>query len=246
MSLPRKIIAIGAVVIVALVGAGVWWFLRDDAPAEASLATAVESVEEGTATTEASETTDDGASAVAGTWTVDTETGDFTYESATGTFAGFRIDEELAAIGSTTAVGRTDAVSGEVTIEGTTVTAASFEVDLTTITTETSMRDRVVQDALETEAFPSATFALTEPVELGEAAATGEAIEVVVAGELTIHGVTRPAEIAVEAQLVEGTVVLVATTEVTFADHDVEVPSSPAVLSVDDHGVLEAQILLVR
>jgi polyisoprenoid-binding protein YceI len=246
MSFARKIIASAVLVVVLLVGAGVWWFLRDDAPAEASLATAVESVQEEAATTD--ETTADGTAAdddIAGTWTVDTETGDFSYESATGTFAGFRIAEELSSIGSTTAVGRTDAVTGEATIEGTTLTAAAFEVDLTTITTETSMRDDKVQEALETDAFPTATFTLTDPVDLGSAA-DGEAIEVTATGELTVHGVTRPVELAIEAQLVDGTVVLVASTEVTFSDYDVEVPSSPAVISVDDHGTLEAQILLVR
>lgn len=241
MSIPRTI-TVGLVLVVALLGAGAWWFLRDDAPAEADLATAVESVQDEAG----SSSTTAGDEGVAGTWTVDTETGDFTYESATGTFAGFRIEEELSGIGSTTAVGRTDAVSGEATIEGTTLTAADFEVDLTTITTETSMRDDKVQEALETGEFPTATFTLAEPVELGAAAADGEPIEVTATGDLTVHGVTRPVDLAIEAQLVDGTVVLVATTELTFSDFDVEVPSSPAVLSVDDHGVLEAQILLVR
>lgn len=245
MSLPRKIV-VALVLVVALLGAGVWWFLRDDAPAEADLATAVESVEDAPSDGGASSTSAASGTDITGTWTVDSETGDFSYESATGTFAGFRIDEELSGIGSTTAVGRTDAVTGEATIEGTTLTAATFEVDLTTITTETSMRDDKVQEALETDAFPTATFALTEPVDLGAAAAEGAAIEVAAAGELTVHGVTQPVDLAIEAQLVDGTVVLVATTDLTFADFDVEVPSSPAVLSVDDHGTLEAQILLVR
>lgn len=243
MSRIRKIVVSVVLVAALLVGAGVWWFLRDDAPAEADLATAVESVQ---GSDDSSSTTAASADGIAGTWTVDTETGDFSYESATGTFAGFRIAEELASVGSTTAVGRTDAVSGEVTIDGTTLTAAAFEVDLTTVTTETSRRDDEVQGALETEEFPTATFALTEPVELGEAAASGEAIEVTAAGELTIHGETQPVELAVEAQLVDGTIVLVASTDVTFSDHGVDVPSSPIVLSVDDHGTLDAQILLVR
>ena len=56
-------------------------------------------------------------SAIAGTWTVDTSVGEFSYEDSTGTFVGFRVDEELAGLGSTTAVGRTPAVSGTVTIE---------------------------------------------------------------------------------------------------------------------------------
>src|ERR671910_912525 len=120
------------VAVMALVGAGaggVWWFLEDDAPAEVSLDAAVESVAgadsdsvDGSATG-----TVDG---IEGSWVVDTETGEFDFESATGTFAGFRIQEELAAIGSTTAVGRTGDVTGSITIEGSALTAASFAVEL--------------------------------------------------------------------------------------------------------------------
>lgn len=246
MTTTRKLLATAVLLVVLVVGAGVWWFLRDDAPAEASLGTAVEAVQEEAAADGGSTTTAPTGEGIEGTWTVDTETGDFSYEEATGTFAGFRIAEELSSIGQTTAVGRTGDVSGEATIEGTTLTAASFDVDLTTITTETSMRDDKVQSALDTGGFPTATFALTDPIDLGATAETGDPITVTVAGELTIHGVTQAVEVEVEAQLVDGTIVLVATTEVTFSDFDVEVPSSPAVVSVDDHGTVEAQILLVR
>jgi polyisoprenoid-binding protein YceI len=246
MSKPVKFI-LAAVLVVALVGgAGIWWFLRDDAPSEVSLETATESVADQTTTT-AGDGTEVGTEVdIEGTWTVDTETGEFTYEDATGTFAGFRIEEELNSIGATTAVGRTDAVTGEVTIEGTALTAATFEVDLSTITTETSRRDDEVQDALETDEFPTATFTLTDPVELGETAADGEPISVTATGDLTIHGETRPVELAIEAQLLNGTIVLVANTELTFSDYGVEVPTGGPVVSVEDDGILEAQILLIR
>jgi len=46
------------------------------------------------------------------TWAVDTTVGEFSYEDSTGTFVGFRVDEELSGLGSTTAVGRTPDVSG--------------------------------------------------------------------------------------------------------------------------------------
>ena len=242
MTTTRKLIAAAALVVVLLIGGGAYWFLRDDAPAGAALETAVESVQEG----DSPSSGDGSTTGIEGTWTVDTETGDFTYEEATGTFAGFRIQEELSSIGATTAVGRTDAVTGEATIEGTTLASATFEVDLTTITTETSRRDDKVQEALETDQFPSASFTLTEPVDLGEAAASGTSISVTATGDLTLHGETREVELAIDAQLVDGTIVLVAKTELTFSDFGVEVPTSPAVVSVDDHGVLEAQILLVR
>lgn len=251
-----KILLVATVVVVALGAAGIWWFLRDDAPAAVNLETAVESVED-TAASESTAATDGvsststaeatpSAAGVEGTWTVDTETGEFDYESATGTFAGFRIQEELASIGSTTAVGRTGDVTGSITIEGDTLTAAEFTVDMTTITTNESRRDDNVQGALETDQFPTATFVLTEPVALGAAAATGEAVSVSAVGDLTVHGVTQQATFALEAQLVGDTIVVVGSTEIVFSDYGVDTPSAPVVLSVEDHGVVEMQLLLVQ
>src|SRR5688572_16799121 len=106
-------VLIAAVVAVVVIGGGLWWFLRDDAPDEVDLDTAVGQVDEAP-----DDTAGDGtASGIEGTWTVDTETGEFDFESATGTFAGFRIDEEIAGVGATTAVGRTGEVAGTFTIE---------------------------------------------------------------------------------------------------------------------------------
>lgn len=236
-----------AVVIVVLGAAGVFWFLRDDSPDEVSLDAAVGQVSDATTTTAAGDTATTAAdSGISGTWTVDTETGEFDYESATGTFAGFRIEEELASIGATEAVGRTGDVSGSVVIDGTTVTSADIEVDMTTITTNESRRDGRVQSALETDQFPTSTFSLTEPIDLGDGAESGEAVSVTATGDLTIHGVTKSVQIPLEAQLVDGTVVIVGSTEVRFSDYDVEVPSAPVVVSVSDVGTLELQLLLTR
>lgn len=238
---------VGAVVVVALVGVGAYLFLRDDAPEEVSLDAATESLDQGSSTTDG----DDGGSTgvdvgVSGSWGVDTETGEFDFESASGTFAGIRIEEELANIGSTTAVGRTGEVTGTVEIDGTTVTAAELEVDMTTITTNESRRDDKVQQALETGEFPTATFSLTEPIDLGEDAASGEPVRVTATGDLTIHGVTRQVEIPLEAQLEGDTIVVVGSVEIAFSDYGVEVPSAPIVLSVADVGTMELQLLLTR
>jgi polyisoprenoid-binding protein YceI len=267
MKTPLKIALIALVLLVAAAGVGLWWFFKDDAPAPVSLGAAVESVTDSTAAPTTSEATSDSTATsttapaadsaattadaetdggVTGTWVVDTETGDFDYESATGTFAGFRIEEELASIGSTTAVGRTGDVTGSMVIDGSTVTEASFDIDLSTITTNESRRDDNVQRALETGQFPTATFTLVEPIELGDAAASGEAVSVTAVGDLTIHGVTQRVEFAIEAQLVQDTVVVVGSLDVTFSDYGVEVPDSQIVLSVEDHGILEIQLLLTQ
>ena len=213
----------------------------------AQVSTTTEAADTGdTGSGEGSSTTEVAADGFEGEWTVATETGEFDYESATGSFVGFRIDEELAGVGATEAVGRTGDVSGGITIEGTTVTAGSFDVDLTTITTNESRRDDRVQSALATDQFPTATFELTGPIELGAGAADGETVTATAVGDLTIKGTTQSIEMPIEAKLVEGTVVLVGSTEITFADFGVEVPSAPIVLSVADVGTLELQLLLVR
>lgn len=247
----KTITAVGVAVValLVLVGGGIFWFLRDDAPDEVNLDTAAQGVTTTTAD-ESTTTTAGGGTAtpdgIDGTWSVDTSTGAFDYESATGTFVGFRISEELASIGSTEAVGRTNAVSGSMTISGTTVTDASFTVDMTQITTNESRRDNRVQSALNTQQNPNATFTLTEPIELGADAASGAEVTATAKGDLTINGVTKAVEFPLQAKLVDGTVVVVGSLDVTFSDFGVEVPSAPVVLSVDDHGALELQLLLTR
>lgn len=242
-----------ALVAVAAVGGGlIYWFLRDDAPAEVSLEAATAGATSGTgddtATTGGSGASDGAASDgdLSGAWVVDTETGEFDYESATGTFAGFRIEEELSGIGSTTAVGRTGAVDGAITVEGTSVTSAEFQIDLSAITTNDSRRDDQVARALEVDQFPTATFVLSEPIDVGDAGTTGEPVQATAVGDLTIHGVTQSIEMPIEAQLVDGTVVVVGSTEIVFADYGVEVPTAPIVVSVEDTGIIELQLLLTR
>ncbi len=183
---------------------------------------------------------------VSGLWTVDTSIGEFSYEDSTGTFVGFRVDEELASIGSTTAVGRTPVVTGSITIDGETVTAVTVEADMSAITTNDSRRDRPVQSALNTAGFPTAVFTLTEPIDLGPDPDSGNPISTTAVGELTVKGITQPVQIALEAQLVDDTVVVVGSTEIVFADYDVSVPRVPIVLSAEDHGIVELQLFFAR
>ena len=239
----RNALIVGAVVVVALIAGGVFWYVSRDSPDEVDLATATEQVRERTSTTAPTgETAPEG---VEGSWTVDTESGEFDYESATGSFVGFRVEEQLVNVGAATAVGRTGELTGTLTIDGTSVTEASFEVDMTTITTNESRRDRRVQEALHTDQHPTATFELTEPIELGDAASNGT-FAADATGELTVNGTTKPLTIPIEAELVDDTIVVVGSTVVVFSDFGVEVPSAPVVVSAEDRGTLELQLLFVR
>ncbi len=186
------------------------------------------------------------AQGVDGNWAVDTSVGEFNFENSTGTFVGFRVHEQLSGIGSTTAVGRTPAVSGTITIDGTKLTAANITADMTALTTNNSRRDRPAREALGTSQFPTATFVLTSPVDLGDAATTGAKTAVTATGDLTVHGVTKSVQIPLEAQLTGDTIVVVGSLDVAFSDFGVSAPTAPIVLSVDDHGQMELQLFFHR
>ncbi len=231
--------AIGLGLVVALVAGGLLWFFAGDAPAEVDLTETVSAV----STPSAVETTD----GIDGGWSVDTNVGEFTVtDETTATFAGFRVEEVLESIGSTTAIGRTPTVSGSIEIEGSTLNSAEIVVDMTSIVSDQARREDAIQRALGTGANPEATFVLTEPVELGEAAASGEMVEVIATGELTLNGVTNTVAMPLQAQLVDGAILITGSTEILFADYGVTAPSAPVVVSVEDNGILEFQLWFAR
>lgn len=231
---------VAAVVIVAVGGAV--WFLSGDTPAEVDLEATAAAVTDGAAEPAAASPSD-----IGGTWSVDTSVGDFTLdELTTATFVGFRVDEVLASIGSTTAVGRSPEVAGTITIDGTTLVDAEITADLTAIVSDESRREDSIQDALNTSTTPMASFVLTEPVELGNGAAAGDLVEVTATGDLTINGITNEVAIDLSAQSIDGMVLVTGTTDVVFADYDVQTPTSRIVVSAEDEGIVEIQLWFSR
>jgi polyisoprenoid-binding protein YceI len=239
------LIAIGIIVVLALTGgAALVWYLNQPVPEEVSIEGAVEDASTtlpGATTQSATET-----NGLDGSWSIDTSIGEFSFEDATSSFVGFRIDEELATVGATTAVGRTPAVGGSFALNGAVITETAIEADMTEIVTNASRRDQAVQRALDTATFPTATFTLTLPMDLGAIPAENEPVSATAVGDLTIKGVKQPIEILLEAQLVGDLIVVVGAVEVTFADWGIEVPTAPIVASVEDHGILELQLFFTR
>ena len=212
------------------------WRVISNAPDEVSLDAAVASLE-------TSEVVGQDLS-TEGTWVIDSDSGSFTFEEASGSFVGFRIKEELARIGKITAVGRTGEVDGELRIGAGELQSVSVSADLSTLITNDSRRDRAARNALNVSENPIASFSMDKPVALS--ATDGSVVSLKVKGELLINGIGREAEFDLQAQLVGETVVVVGSTEVVFADYDVEVPSAVIVVSAEDHGVVEFQLLFVR
>lgn len=165
--------------------------------------------------------------------------------SGSETFVGYRIGEELATIGTTEAVGRTSSVTGKVAINGSIVESATIEANMMDLTSDDSRRDDTLQNrGLETATYPTATFVLTQPIDLGSELTDGAIYSVVAVGDLTLHGVTQPVEIQMEAQYTGGALVIVGSLEIQLADYNITAPTTRIALAVDDHGTMEMQLIL--
>jgi polyisoprenoid-binding protein YceI len=144
-------------------------------------------------------------------------------------------------------VGRTSVIDATLTFAGTSITAVSVDVDMTTLDSGRSRRDGALETrGLETNTFPTATFVLAEPIDLGTVPADGETISAAAVGDLTLHGVANQVTLNLEGSLVDGTMVVVGMIDVTLTDYDIEAPTGFSILSIADTGSLEVQLAFVR
>ena len=189
----------------------------------------------------------DAPAGLAGVWSVQVaeDAGDLQGEP-TVSFAGFRVDEVLSSIGEFTAVGRTADVSGSIELTDTALVAATVQVSMSTLRTDNGSRDSQVRRALNTNGFPMAVFTLAEPVELPAGMADGEAFSGPAEGDLTIKGVTNRVTFDLQAQLVGDIIVAVGSSDVVLSDYGVTAPTAPIVVSVEDHGIMEFQLIFTR
>lgn len=242
----RSRLIVGTVVLILVIGIGGYviydQILRGDTVAALALPTASAT----TGATGATASSATGAASfdgtVAGTWNV-----------TTGSQAGYRVREQLANLpAQSDAVGRTDKVTGTITIDGdgatAKLTAASLEVDMTSITSDKSMRDnRLRSDGLQTDAFPTATFKLTQPVAIPAAAIAGTASDVTLAGDLTIHGVTKSVQIPAQVQLTGSAVQVAGSISFPLSDYGIVAPNiGGIVVSVADNGAMEFLVAFAK
>jgi polyisoprenoid-binding protein YceI len=168
-----------------------------------------------------------------------------TWRVASGSVVGYRVKEVLFGQ-SNEAVGRTGAVTGTVTVGGTTVRTATFTVDMTTVASDQDRRDAQFDGrVMETATYPTATFTLTQPLSLGSIPADGATRSVRARGNLTLHGVTRAVVFTLTARHTGSAVQVAGSIPVTFADWGIPNPSFGPV-STEDHGVLEFALNLAH
>jgi polyisoprenoid-binding protein YceI len=186
-----------------------------------------------------------GSSDFAGAWSLDTESGSLTDGSST--FAGYRVQEQLSTLGTHDAVGRTQQVEGSMTLTDSQVTALDISVDMTTLASDDERRDgQLGERGLETDAFPTATFSLTEPIDIPKPPQIGETIDATATGDLTVHGVTKQVSVPVKARWNGNEIEIAGSVDINIADYQIEKPVGFIVLSIADTGTIEFHLLFTR
>lgn len=238
------IAATGLVLAFAAAGAiaAGWWFLiREDAGLATSPPEIPEGLVDATATASSTEGSTNGSS-------TDSDVLTFRINSSLSEAAYF-VDEELASVGiPSTAKGATSEISGTfyVTGEGAAFSpdaASSFTVDLRNLTSDKPMRDRRVQEALATSAYPTATFRVTSVTGYDPSIPEGGQQNLQLIGILDLHGVQEEVTWEVEAFRQGNVISALATLKISFADFNITPPTFAGLVSIDDRATLQVQLI---
>jgi polyisoprenoid-binding protein YceI len=244
-------LAVGAVALL-VVGWFVYEIIDTDAPdavsTDAALAQLQTEADESGESTEAAidaAAADNSIGSVEATWVVDDEFGEFGFDNASGSFAGFRVEKAFFSGQGATAVGRTGGVSGEVVIGSGELTSATITVDMAQMVSDERARESAINDAIKVSEHPTGSFVVADAVALDtDALADGTTVTVDVTGALTIAGATNQVTIPIEATIVDGGLgLIVGSIELVWADYGVETPTS-SVADVADDGILEFQLIV--
>ena len=180
-----------------------------------------------------------------GAWQVNDSLG--SYSDFSSSWLGYRVQEQFIGVGGHTAVGRTPKVTGTMTLKGSTVTSASITGDLTALTSDAPQRDGELGDsAIESSTFPTATFVLTNPIDLGSLPSDATSVTVTASGRFTLHGVTRDVQVSLQALRKGGVIAVSGSLPVVFSDYGFKGPTVLNFVTVNDHGTMELHLLFTH
>ena len=171
---------------------------------------------------------------------------DFGNDSDNSIRANYRVTEQLARLSyPIDAVGYTEDVSGSIYIDATgqPTLESLLTIDLSKLKSDESRRDNYLRgNALETDKFPQAFFLVNELKNLDMSDLTNlnsNDIEFQMAGDLTIHGVTKSKTWDVVAKSELGSIKGNASISFPFSDFDIDIPKLFFIISVEDKITLE-------
>jgi polyisoprenoid-binding protein YceI len=170
---------------------------------------------------------------------------DGTWAVTDGSAVQYRVQEVLNGQDNE-ATGRSTAVTGDLTLRGTTVSAAKVTVDMKTFSSNESQRDGQFRNRImDTSQFPTATFELTAPIDLTSVPDDLAVVNVKATGKLTLHGTTKEITIDLAARRNGANIEVNGSVPITFSDYGIDNPSGgPA--SVGNSGEMELLVVFAR
>jgi polyisoprenoid-binding protein YceI len=105
------------------------------------------------------------------------------------------------------------------------------------------MRDRRVQETLETSVYPTATFTASTVSGYDPSIPEGEEQALQLTGTLDLHGVQKEVTWEVKAYLQGDVISALATVTVPFADFNMTAPTFAQIVSIDDKATLQVQLI---
>jgi polyisoprenoid-binding protein YceI len=238
---------IGAVVLVVVaIPVGTFVYIHFiEGPAPAKLALSTDSSGDSSSTTSTGGTSAGSATTAASSATASSGDISGSWTPTDASQVGYRVKETLFGQ-SATAVGRTNQVTGTMTINGTTVSAVDLTVDMNSVSSDRSQRDGQFRGRImDTSTYPTATFKLTQPIQLATVPTDDSIISAKATGDLTMHGTTKSVTFDLKAQRKDGNINVNGEIPIVFADYGIDNPSGgPA--SVGDSGILEFLVVFTK
>jgi polyisoprenoid-binding protein YceI len=173
-----------------------------------------------------------GATTIDGTWNI-----------KEGSEVGYRVDESINGF-DTTANGRTQSITGSMVASGTTITEGQFTVEMATIASDDGNRDEQFRGrVMNVDKYPTATFAMTAPIDFGSIPPEGGTVNASATGDLTLHGTTKSVTFDVQGTFKNGLIGVLGQIPVVFADWGIPNPSI-GTTRTEDNGLLEFVLVL--
>jgi polyisoprenoid-binding protein YceI len=175
-----------------------------------------------------------------------------TWEVVPGSEAGYRVREKLARLPAPSdAVGRTQAVTGGLTVEPRgedyAVKDVEVQVDVSKLESDSPRRDNALRTrGLETDRYPLARFVGQQALAIPQTAGRGETVKTTLEGLLTIHNVTKQVSIPVEARLNGDRAEVAGSFTFPMSEFDIEPPNVAGIVTVEPTGTMEFRLVLAK
>jgi polyisoprenoid-binding protein YceI len=165
----------------------------------------------------------------------------------TGSQVGYRIKEQIV-LRKLEAVGRTESVTGTLNISQLEVNNVSIEVDMKSVQSDNSQRDRQFRERImDTDTYPKAFFELESSILLSIEPEPGKTILESVTGNLTLRGVTKEVVFSVSGSFANEEITITGQIPIEFSEWGIPNPSVPAVfIFTEPNGLLEFSLVFKR